>query len=161
RPTDEAEHAIFGFVDRYLVAGRSPPMKLVNLWFDTRPVEPDNHLWQLCQPLGALRFAEDATPEMLRDHCFQSNPRLSSLREAANTEKPGAAVFPTQMLGKRNTPDAGWTRITVVARAAKPHLLDHDPRVAENWFAALESGHQHDDYRFRRAAYVHVGQGYR
>ncbi len=165
RHPDEAEHAIFGFDDRYLVAGRLPPTKLINLWFDTQPVDPSNHLWQLCQPLGALRFAEDGTPaglpEMLRDHCFQANPRLGWLREYANPNKPGAAVFLTQMLRKRNVPDADWARITSVASAAKPHLLDRDPRLAENWFAALESGRSHDDYRFRRAAYVHVGQGYR
>ena len=29
-----------------------------------------------------------------------------------------------------------------------------------NWFGTLETGLQHDDYRFRRAVYVHAGMGF-
>lgn len=45
------------------------------------------------------------------------------------------------------------------AKVRRAPWLDNASRVMPMWAGALETGHQHDDLRFRRAAYLRVGFG--
>ena len=53
-----------------------------------------------------------------------------------------------------------WKKIqTAAATVKRAPWLDLPSRHVDNWFAALETGHEHDDPRFRRAAYLRLGNG--
>lgn len=56
--------------------------------------------------------------------------------------------------------DDDWRRIEeAAARVKRAPWLDNPSRVMPMWAGVLETGHEHDDMRFRRAAYVRVGFG--
>jgi len=60
---------------------------------------------------------------------------------------------------KDETPEQ-WKKIQAAAATVKrAPWLDLPSRHVDNWFAALETGHEHDDPRFRRAAYLRLGNG--
>lgn len=62
--------------------------------------------------------------------------------------------------GRRAETDADWKAIQAAAATVKrAPWLDLRSRALSNWFVALEAGHEHDDWRFRRAAYVRAGRG--
>ena len=61
---------------------------------------------------------------------------------------------------RKDETEADWKKIEEAAASVKrAPWLDLRSRVLDNWFGALESGLSHDDYRFRRAAYVRAGVG--
>ncbi len=54
-----------------------------------------------------------------------------------------------------------WNAIeTAAAQQARAPWLNRRSRVLPQWAGILETGLQHDDPRFRRAAYVRIGYGY-
>jgi hypothetical protein len=56
--------------------------------------------------------------------------------------------------------DAEWAEIEAAAATlARAPWLDNRSRQIYNWAGVLETGHQHDDWRFRRAAYLRTGAG--
>jgi hypothetical protein len=60
--------------------------------------------------------------------------------------------------GRRRESDAEWARIEAAAALVKrAPWLDLRSRAVDNWFGALEAGVEHDDYRFRRVAYLRTG----
>jgi len=64
------------------------------------------------------------------------------------------------LLGRKNETNSEWAAIESAAKTvARAPWLDLPSRYIPNWVSVLESGHQHDDYRFRRAAYVRTGVG--
>jgi hypothetical protein len=64
------------------------------------------------------------------------------------------------VFGRKDEPDKEWKQIeTAAATVKRAPWLDLRSRVVDNWFGALETGLAHDDYRFRRAAYVRAGLG--
>jgi hypothetical protein len=74
-----------------------------------------------------------------------------------------AAYVLAHYFGRKGESDEQWAKI--VNASAKSGLrrapwLDNRSRVLANWAGILESGLQHDDFRFRRAAYLRVGLGY-
>jgi hypothetical protein len=91
-----------------------------------------------------------------------------SLEEASRlgwrwSRDPKSAYILANYFGRKDESDAEWAAIT--AAAAKSGLrrapwLDNRSRVLTNWAGILETGLQHDDFRFRRAAYLRVGLGY-
>ena len=65
------------------------------------------------------------------------------------------------LLGRKNETDDQWKKIEVAAaKLPRAPWLENRSRFLPNWFAALETGQSHDDYRFRRAVYVRTGVGY-
>jgi len=63
--------------------------------------------------------------------------------------------------GRAGESDDEWRDIeTAAANMKRAPWLDQYSRVLPNWAAVLETGHQHDDPRFRRAAYIRTGTGY-
>ena len=65
------------------------------------------------------------------------------------------------MVGRgKGQPDAEWAAIEKAAAAVKrAPWLDLRSRQLYNWVGILETGHEHDDFRFRRAVYVRIGAG--
>jgi hypothetical protein len=73
---------------------------------------------------------------------------------------PRFAWILKNVFGRIDETDDEWKKIVDAADTVKrAPWLDLPSRHIENNFAALESGLEHDDYRFRRAAYVRTGVG--
>ena len=63
-------------------------------------------------------------------------------------------------MGRGQETDAEWAAIEAAAdKQPRAPWLDNRSRVLPTWAGILESGLEHDDHRFRRAAYVRVGYG--
>src|SRR5690606_38947913 len=63
--------------------------------------------------------------------------------------------------GRAIETDEEWAGVEeAAAQVARAPWLDNRSRVLPNWAGILETGQQHDDFRFRRAAYVRLGMGY-
>ena len=65
------------------------------------------------------------------------------------------------VLGRKDESDTEWSAVEQAAgKLKRAPWLDNRSRALENWFGVLESGHEHDDYRFHRAVYVRTGVGH-
>ena len=63
--------------------------------------------------------------------------------------------------GRKDMTDDQWAEVEAAAeKQARAPWLENRSRVLPNWMGVLESGTQYDDYRFRRALFLRVGQGY-
>lgn len=63
--------------------------------------------------------------------------------------------------GRKGESDADWAGIEKAAQQLRrAPWLDNRSRVLPMWAGILETGLQHDDYRFRRSTFVRVGHGY-
>ena len=77
------------------------------------------------------------------------------------TKAPRFAWMLKHCFGRKDMTDAEWAEIeAAAAKQTRAPWLENRSRVLANWFGVLESGVQHDDMRFRRAAHLRVGQGY-
>ncbi|NUN92866.1 MAG: heparinase II/III family protein [Verrucomicrobiae bacterium] len=77
------------------------------------------------------------------------------------TRDPKFAWVIRHEIGRHFETDAEWSEIErAAARVARSPRFENRSRVLSNWFGALETGLEHDDYRFRRAVMLRVGQGY-
>jgi hypothetical protein len=92
--------------------------------------------------------------------------RFESILEAAPlawkwTREPRFAYILKHYVGRTGENDAAWAEIeTAAAKVGRAPWLDLPSRDVPNWFAALETGHEHDDYRFRASAMVRMGLGH-
>jgi hypothetical protein len=118
--------------------------------------------WQLNTTIGGMDFArigdvtgpEKAPGFLLKDG---ENFRLGWQW----SKDPQFAWMLKNIYGRRSETDAEWAKIlTAAATVKRAPYLDLHSRQIYNWFGALETGLQHDDYRFRRAVYVRTGTGY-
>jgi len=74
---------------------------------------------------------------------------------------PEFAWMLKNVYGRTNESDEDWAAIErAAAQVTRAPWLDLRSRVVPNWAAVLETGHPHDDPRFRRAAYVRSGMGF-
>jgi len=69
------------------------------------------------------------------------------------------AWFLVHYFGRRGETDAEWAEITRAAAGRRDPYMALRSRVLPEWSAYLEGGTEHDDYRFRRAVAVRVGNG--
>lgn len=77
------------------------------------------------------------------------------------THEPRFAYILKHYVGRKEQNDAQWAEIEKAAATVKrAPWLDLRSRLLPNWFAALETGLEHDDYRFRSSAMVRMGLGY-
>jgi hypothetical protein len=77
------------------------------------------------------------------------------------THDPIFAFVLKNYVGRGQYSDAEWAAIEKAAAAVpRAPWLDWPSRILPSWAGVLEAGRQHDDYRFRRAAYVRTGFGW-
>lgn len=82
------------------------------------------------------------------------------LRYRALIDSEAAMAEPTEQWLRVSLTDAEWAAIeAAAARQPRAPWLDNRSRVLPTWAGILEAGVEHDDHRFRRAAYVRVGYG--
>ncbi len=84
------------------------------------------------------------------------NPR----RNWELTGHPDFAWLLVHRAGRDGETDEEWAAIETAAEGRRAPWLDLRSRVMVNLAGILESGIEHDDYRFRRSAGVRIGQGY-
>jgi len=76
------------------------------------------------------------------------------------TKDPRYAWIAVHAVGREQETDEQWREFeSAAAGVSRAPWLDLPSRVVPNWFAVLETGLEHDDPRFRRAAYVRSGVG--
>jgi hypothetical protein len=76
------------------------------------------------------------------------------------TRDPRFAFVLRHFVGRQDESDAEWAEIEqAAARQSRAPWLDNRSRVLPMWAGVLEAGREHDDYRFRRAAYLRLGFG--
>jgi hypothetical protein len=91
-----------------------------------------------------------------------------SMEEAARLgwrwlRDPKSAYTLDHYFGRKSENDAEWAAIEKASAQSglrRAPWLDNRSRVLSNWAGILETGLQHDDFRFRRAAYLRVGLAY-
>jgi len=146
-------------LDRYLRAGGNPKY---NLSDQQRYPKPAAHThWRLENVVGGrdfLRIGDVCGPDKGPGHTLRD---LDFARSGWRwTRDPRFAFILQHYLPRGAETDAERAEIeTAAARQPRAPWLDNRSRVLPTWAGILEAGVEHDDYRFRRAAYVRVGYG--
>ena len=147
-------------LERYLAAGGNPKFDLSNAEVYPKPLAHSH--WQLRMIVGGLdsaRIGDVCGPDK------QPGRAIGALAAAARRgwrweNDPRFAWLLRNIYGRQTETDAEWAKIEAAATEVKrAPWLDLRSRYVANWFVGLETGHQHDDYRFRRTAYMRVGMG--
>jgi len=77
------------------------------------------------------------------------------------TKDPQFAWMLKHVFGRKDMSDAEWADVeAAAARQQRAPWLENRSRVLPAWFGVLESGVEHDDFRFRRAVFLRIGQGW-
>jgi len=76
------------------------------------------------------------------------------------TKDPKFAYALAEHFGRKAETDAQWNAIIEAAKTATNPWFSNRSRVLSSWGGILESGVEHYDFRFRRAALVRVGYGW-
>ncbi|NLC57689.1 MAG: hypothetical protein GX774_12690 [Armatimonadetes bacterium] len=147
-------------LSRYLAAGGNPQFDLSRAEISPKPLAQCR--WQLDIMVAGLDFAR------IGDVCGPDKApgaTLPALIEASQrgwqwSRDPRFAWVLAHLAGPEEVPRAEWAAIeAAAAQVRRAPWLDNRSRVVSNWFGVLETGLEHDDYRFRRAAYVRTGIG--
>lgn len=145
---------------RYLVGGGDPRYDLSD---PVRYPKPLAHCyWQLGIMIGGLEFCRvgDVSGPDKRPGATVPNLEDASRRGWKWSRDPRFAWILKHVFGRKGETDAEWGAIEKAAAAQRrAPWLDNPSRQVANWFGALETGLDHDDPRFRRAAYLRVGLG--
>ena len=76
------------------------------------------------------------------------------------TGRPEFAWLIRNHLGRSGETDAEWRAVEdAAARQVRSPFLAQRSRVLADWAGILESGHESDDFRFKRAVHMRVGYG--
>ena len=147
-------------LDRYLAAGGNPRFDLSNPALYPKPRAHAEWLLRiLVAGCDRARIGDVSGPNL------RQGDSLVGLDESVRTAwawsgDPRFAWLLRHVFGRRGDSDADWQRIEeATAKLPRAPWLENRSRAVENWFGALETGQQHDDFRFRRAACVRTGSG--
>jgi len=155
----EGASRVAASLDRYLRAGGNPVYDLSD---QRRYPKPAAHVyWRLENVVAGrdfLRIGDVCGPDKGPGHTLRD---LSFARSGWQwTQDPKFAFILRNCLGREQETDAQWAAIEAAAqRQPRAAWLDNRSRVLPTWAGILEAGLEHDDHRFRRAAYVRVGYG--
>ncbi|HPD15636.1 MAG TPA: hypothetical protein PLE19_11835 [Planctomycetota bacterium] len=147
-------------LDRYLAAGGNPRFDLSDPALYPKPrAHADWLLRILVAGCDRARIGDVSGPSL------RQGDSLLDLDETVRAAwrwsgDPRFAWLLRHVYGRKGDSDADWARVEEAA--AKPRRapwLDNRSRAVENWFGVLETGQEHDDFRFRRAALVRTGAG--
>jgi hypothetical protein len=147
-------------LDRYLATGGNPKYDLSD---PVRFPKALSHCyWQFATVVGGYDFlrigdvggpdkAPGATLRDIADKC----------RLGWKLSRDPLFAWPlANVCGRRSETDKEWAEITAAAATRRrAPWLDNASRDLSNWAGILESGLEHDDHRFRRAAYLRLGLG--
>jgi len=76
------------------------------------------------------------------------------------TADPRFAWTVVNVFGRKGESEAEWAKMqAAAAKQLRAPWLDLNSRHIDNWMTVLETGQQHDDHRFHRAAYLRTGIG--
>ncbi|MFP4058193.1 MAG: hypothetical protein ACLF0G_15100 [Candidatus Brocadiia bacterium] len=146
-------------LDRYHAAGGNPRFDLSD---PARYPKPTAHAWwRIENVVGGWDFLR------VGDVCGPDKPPGHTLRDLGFaragwrwTRHPKFAFILKHYLGRGELEDEEWAAIeAAAARCPRAPWLGNRSRVLPMWAAVLESGLDHDDPRFRRAATLRVGYG--
>ena len=147
-------------LDRYLATGGNPKYDLSD---PVRFPKALSHCyWQFSTVVGGgdfLRIGDVGGPDKapgatLRDIADKCRLGWRLARD------PVFAWALVNVCGRKGETDKEWADITAAAATRKrAPWLDSPSRDLANWAGILETGLEHDDYRFRRAAYLRLGMG--
>ncbi|NQT87270.1 hypothetical protein HQ560_10930 [bacterium] len=120
-------------------------------------------VWQLNTIVAGrdfLRIGDVAGPDKSPGATFPALDKAAR-RGWAWSQDPRFAWILRHKVGRtKEQTDEAWTAIEKAAgRVKRAPWLDLKSRQVYNWAGILEAGHQHDDYRFRRALYLRTGAG--
>ena len=77
------------------------------------------------------------------------------------TKDPRFAFLLVHYFGQSGFSDEEWAKVqAAAATVSRAPWLTQPSRAMPNWATVLETGREHDDYRFRRAAAVRTGVGW-
>lgn len=129
--------------------------------------------WQLNTIVGGrdfLRIGDVAGPDKMPGSTLGNLMAKSGKKVKSNTaiegwrwsKDPRFAWLLKHAMGRQkvNLSDQAWAAVEAAAgTVARAPWLDLKSRQVYNWAGVLETGSQHDDYRFRRAVYLRTGAG--
>jgi hypothetical protein len=146
-------------LDGYLAAGGNPRFDLSDRRRYPKPAE--HACWRIENVVAGgdfLRIGDVCGPDKTPGHTLRD---LGFARPAWRwTRDPRFAFILKHYVGRGDESDAEWTAIEqAAAREPRAPWLESRSRVMPMWAGVLESGREHDDYRFRRAAYLRLGYG--
>ena len=76
------------------------------------------------------------------------------------TRDPRFAFMLKHYYKRKTETEAEWQEIEAAAdKCPRAPWLENRSRFVANWFGVLETGTEHDDFRFRRAAMLRIGSG--
>jgi len=148
-------------LDRYIALGGNPKFQLSDPKIFPKALA--QCYWQFEQMIGGAdlpRIGDVAGPDKspfghmspFMDGAVRSGWKWSG--------DPKFAWIVKNVFGQGDESAEDWTKLEAAAATVKrAPWLDLKSRHVENWFTALETGLQHDDYRFRRTAYLRTGIG--
>jgi hypothetical protein len=149
-------------IERYIAAGGDPKRSLSDPATFPKPLAQAH--WQINTIVGGADFAR------IGDVCGPDKAPFSTATQYLElhsrdgwrlSQDPRFAWILANVFGRKLEPAAEWAKITAAAPTVKrAPWLDLPTRHVENWFAVLETGLPHDDFRFRRAAYLRTGVGH-
>ena len=119
--------------------------------------------WQLNTIVGGQDFPRigdvtgpDKSPGATMTQYLDSSSRLGW----ELTADPRFAWTVVNVFGRKGESEAEWAKLqAAAAKQPRAPWLDLNSRHVDNWMSVLETGQQHDDYRFHRAAYLRTGVG--
>jgi len=107
------------------------------------------------------RVGDVPGPNKTYAHWFSSDMKMVAPDAWRETRAPAFAYIMKHVVGRTDETDEDWAAIEATAGTVKrAPWLENRSRVLPNWGGFLESGLQHDDFRFRRSAIVRIGRGW-
>jgi hypothetical protein len=158
----EAAYVTAQDLEGYVRSGGNPKFDLSNAEYYPKPLQ--SLYWQYQILVGGLQFLRigdvtgpDKGMGATWNSTFESKARLGWCW----SKDPNFAFLIKHYFGRKSESDEEWQQIEAAAATVKrAPFLNAKSRVLPQWASILESGTQHDDFRFRRAAYLRVGQGW-
>ena len=146
-------------LDLYLAAAGNPRFDLSD---QSRYPKPVAHAYWRIENVVAgqdfLRIGDVCGPDKVPGHTLR---KLDFARPAWRwTRDPKFAFILEHYLGRKAMSDREWAEVEEASgQCPRAPWLENRSRVLPMWAGVLEAGTEHDDPRFRRAAYLRVGYG--
>ena len=148
-------------LEPYLRAGGNPIYDLSDPSRYPKPLATCYWLLdRLVAGLNDLRIGDVCGPDKFYGRSFSGLDGASDWGWKWSRD-PIFAYLRKHYFGQKEFSDERWQEIQKAAdKVSRPPWLDLPSRVLPQWAAILESGRQHDDYRFRRALSLRNGMGW-
>lgn len=147
-------------LERYIKAGGDPKYSLTD--FRRYPKVMTSCYWVIegrVAGLYPMEIGDVGGPSVSHGHWLDSAER--GIRLGWRWTKDPLFAYPLKYIfGRKGESDEDWRKIEELATKERNPWFANHSRVLSAWAGVLESGTQHDDFRFRRAVTVRVGNGW-